>query len=84
MLAKNNDTAWLAGRIWENRQFKTALLSINVTTQKLKIEARLPSGGDNSYPGLVQFKNTLYMSYYSSHEDNKSQIYLAQFDISED
>lgn len=36
-----------------------------------------PSGGDNSYPGMVFHNNTLYVSYYSSHE-GKTMIYLAQ------
>lgn len=37
-----------------------------------------PSGGDNSYPGLVvdQENQRLYVSYYSSHE-GRSSIYLA-------
>ena len=37
----------------------------------------LPSGGDNSYPGLVWHEGTLWMSYYSSHEA-KTSIYLAE------
>ena len=37
----------------------------------------LPSGGDNSYPGLVWHDGLLWMSYYSSHE-GKSSIYLAR------
>jgi len=36
----------------------------------------LPSGGDTSYPGMVLFRNKLYMSYYSSHE-GKTSVYLA-------
>ena len=37
----------------------------------------LPSGGDNSYPGLVWYENKLWVSYYSSHE-GKTSIYLAK------
>lgn len=37
----------------------------------------LPSGGDNSYPGLVWHEGLLWMSYYSSHE-GKTSIYLAR------
>ncbi|MFH0760135.1 MAG: hypothetical protein V2A67_01375 [Bacteroidota bacterium] len=40
----------------------------------------LPSGGDTSYPGMVMYHGTLYISYYSSHE-NKTSIYLARIDI---
>lgn len=41
----------------------------------------LPSFGDCSYPGLVYHEGILWMSYYSSHEDNNSSIYLAKFKI---
>ena len=37
---------------------------------------RLPSGGDTSYPGMVWHENTLWVSYYASHE-GKAAIYLA-------
>ncbi|MCW5977314.1 MAG: exo-alpha-sialidase [Bryobacteraceae bacterium] len=37
----------------------------------------LPSGGDNSYPGLFWHDNLLWISYYSSHE-GKTSIYLAK------
>ena len=38
---------------------------------------RLPSGGDTSYAGLAWHAETLWVSYYSSHE-GKTKIYLAQ------
>jgi hypothetical protein len=41
----------------------------------------LPSGGDNSYPGLVYHDRKLYVSYYSSHEE-KASIYLAEVPLS--
>ncbi len=37
----------------------------------------LPSGGDNSYPGMVVHNGILWVSYYSSHE-GKAGIYLAR------
>ena len=40
-------------------------------------EVMLPSGGDNSYPGLVWEDGTLWVSYYSTHE-GKTSIYLAR------
>lgn len=40
----------------------------------------LPSGGDNSYAGLVWHDNLLWVSYYSSHE-KKTSIYLAKVKI---
>jgi hypothetical protein len=38
----------------------------------------LPSAGDCSYPGLVWQDNILWVSYYSTHENNQSSIYLAR------
>ncbi|WP_338293906.1 hypothetical protein [Planctobacterium marinum] len=83
MILKDKKSAWVAGRIWEKQQFKTALFNLNFNQQKFALKAILPSSGDNSYPGLVQHANKLYLSYYSSHKDSKSQIFLAQFDINE-
>lgn len=37
----------------------------------------LPSGGDCTYPGLVEHEGELWVSYYSGHE-GKSAIYLAR------
>ena len=51
---------------------------------QLKEFAELPSGGDNSYPGLVEISSTrALVSYYSSHERDASgqpitAIYLAE------
>ena len=39
------------------------------------------SGGDTSYPGLVWHDGHLWMSYYSSHENKKSSIYLAKIKL---
>ena len=39
-----------------------------------------PSGGDNSYPGLVWHEGVLWVSYYSSHE-GKTAIYLAKLKV---
>jgi len=49
--------------------------------------ARLPSGGDNSYPGFLELSPTrAVMSWYSSHEKNASgqaitAIYMADLEI---
>lgn len=40
----------------------------------------LPSGGDNSYPGMAWHDDRLWVSYYSSHE-GKSSIYVAQVEF---
>lgn len=41
---------------------------------------KLPSGGDNSYPGLVIHNGEAWISYYSSHE-GKTSIYLARIPL---
>jgi hypothetical protein len=41
----------------------------------------LPSGGDNSYPGLLLEGKELWVSYYSSHE-GKTSIYMAKIPLS--
>jgi hypothetical protein len=41
---------------------------------------RLPSGGDCSYPGMVWHGNELWISYYSSHEDSTTSIYLSRLE----
>lgn len=58
---------------------KTASTALHVTDLNGKIlkTIKLPSGGDNSYPGLILEKKDLWVAYYSSHE-GKSIIYLAQ------
>ena len=54
---------------------------------KLQECARLPSGGDNSYPGFVALDDRRgVLSYYSSHERNAdgqviTAIYLADLQI---
>ena len=44
--------------------------------------AKLPSGGDSSYAGLVFYDGLLWVSYYSSHEGSTS-IYLAKIRLEE-
>lgn len=56
---------------------KTALF-ISDLKGKIFKTIELPSGGDNSYPGMLIYKDTLWCSYYSSHEGKKASIYLAK------
>jgi hypothetical protein len=58
--------------------------AIFITNLQGKIKQVLPidqSGGDCSYPGMLIYQNTLWYSYYSSHED-KTAIYLAKVPLS--
>jgi hypothetical protein len=56
---------------------RTALGWLDPKTGKLTEFQKLPSGGDNSYAGLVWHDPLLWVSYYSSHE-GKTSIYLGK------
>lgn len=49
--------------------------------EEIRNIVELPSGGDNSYPGLLVEGNELWVSYYSSHE-GKTSIYMAKIPLS--
>lgn len=68
------------GRLYDGGA-RTSLFSIQEDSGTLKELLKLPSGGDTSYPGFVLIGDTLYVSYYSSHE-GKSSIYLAVVKVS--
>jgi hypothetical protein len=61
----------------------TSVCWIDRTTGRLTEVLKLPSGGDNSYPGIVLAEEGLvWISYYSGHE-GKTSIYLAKVEASE-
>lgn len=66
-----------AGRIHPAGGSRTALLWLNPAAKQLEEFLVLPSGGDNSYPGLVADDGAVLVSFYSSHE-GKSAIYFAR------
>ena len=75
-----NDNYFIAcARIYESTS-GTGLFLVTKDGKFSKI-LRLPSGGDNSYPGLVIVKDRLYVSYYSSHEGH-TNIYFAEIPLS--
>jgi hypothetical protein len=59
-----------------SKEHRTGLFIIDEAKATMTNLLLLPSGGDTSYPGLVLVGDTLWMSYYSSHE-GRSAIYLA-------
>ena len=59
----------------------TALYRLDEAGQMVEL-VRLPSGRDNSYSAFVIHDGTLWMSYYSGHEE-KTSIYLAKFSLAE-
>ncbi len=62
-------------RLYDNK-VRTSLCWINRQSGLLTEALALPSGGDCSYAGMVLQGDSLYVSYYSSHEE-RSAIYLA-------
>lgn len=81
MLLLNAQQGILAGRIVHAGKCVTAILSIELTTAVVSIMTILPSSGDNSYPGMVKRGDTLFVSYYSSHQDEQAHVYLAQLTL---
>ena len=77
----NDSQAIVAGRMWLGNQPKTGLWTLDLENRQLKRKLLLPSAGDSSYPGLVLSEDKLLVSYYSSHKDGKSNIYLAQISV---
>jgi hypothetical protein len=68
---------WVAaGRFYDGDVPKMKLAWLDVDKPSVEPVLELPSGGDCSYPGLVWHDDTLWVSYYSSHE-GKTKIYLA-------
>ncbi|WP_416308157.1 hypothetical protein [Neptunicella sp. SCSIO 80796] len=83
MLMLDDQQALLCGRIWQEHGPKTALIKLNLINLEANIVHILPSGGDCSYPGLVKQGDDLYISYYSSHIDNHSRIYLSHLSLAD-
>ena len=73
-----NDTMLVAGREWTGSSLATTLWTLTLSSSRLDKIVTLPSGGDNSYPGLILEGDKLWMTYYSSHIDNKSRVYIAE------
>lgn len=65
-----------AVRLYDGKT-RTALCWIDTESGKVTEALTLPSGGDTSYAGLGLDGDTLFVSYYSSHEE-KTAIYLAR------
>lgn len=75
------DGRWVAGtRDYTQSPTRTTIALLSVEDGKLAPLATLPSGGDNSYPGLVWHDGLLWVSYYASHE-GRTAIYLAKLKL---
>lgn len=71
---------WIAAGRMHQGGAHTALTYIDLANGTMTTLAKLPSGGDTSYPGMVWNDDILYVSYYSSHE-GKTSIYLAKVKV---
>lgn len=78
MVLLNDNEAIVAGRFWLNRQPKTGIGLLSLTTASVSLLTTLPSAGDSSYPGLSMHNGVLSVSYYSCHENRQSSIFLAE------
>lgn len=75
---KDGNGKFLIGtRSFREGKSHTSLFSMD-TNGKFKHLIEFPSGGDTSYPGIVIYKDSLWISYYSTHE-GKSSIYFTHF-----
>lgn len=83
LLKLSNGEFVVAGRYinYQRRTAKMRIYKLNIKKAKLKLWRELPSGGDCSYPGLVEKNSQLYISYYSSHEYKNAAIYLAKIPL---
>lgn len=69
----------IGSRLHEGKSTSTALHLTDLRGKAIKT-TKLPSSGDNSYPGMVIHKKKLWVAYYSSHE-GKSAIYLTSIPL---
>ncbi len=76
-LILRGDRMIASGRQYNPAPVKAKTFVGAMSLESVTPELILPSGGDCSYPGMVWHKDTLWLSYYSSHE-GRSKIYLAQ------
>jgi hypothetical protein len=79
MIMLPDSSVWACFRTFEN--FYPIVVLAQLTNDGMYVRLKLPSGGDCAYPGLLWYNNALWISYYSSHEDNKAKIYLAKVEF---
>ncbi len=71
----------LATRDFTQRGIRTALYTVDTNLSVSRL-IELKSAGDCSYPSLITVNDSLYISYYSSHEGGKASIYLSIIPVS--
>lgn len=83
-LLRLSNGEWIAAfrKINYRRGAATTLIQkLDVKTAMFKPWLSLSSGGDTSYPGLVEYQGRLLVSYYSSHEERSARIYCADIPL---
>jgi hypothetical protein len=80
-----NFIRWPDGSLWAGARGRSAkgeaaMVLARMTKDSYEPVLCLPSGGDCSYPGMVEHEGVLWVSYYSSHEE-KTSIYLARIAV---
>ncbi len=80
-LALDHERFIVVGRAWTGERLITRLWLLSVSTGALDRLDDLPSSGDNSYPGITLVGNSVFVSYYSSHQDEATEIYLAEYSV---
>jgi len=76
ILLPNTNKLILGTRVYSEEGATTGLFLSGLDGQ-MKELLQFPSGGDTSYPGLLWHGDSLWVSYYASHE-GKTSIYLAR------
>ena len=76
----DDDKLIVGTRLYESIT-STGILITDLNGKVIKT-IKLPGSGDTSYPGMLMYKNKLWISYYSSHE-GKTSIYLAQIPLND-
>lgn len=77
-----NGRILIGGRsVYNRRHPKTTIYSLCRDGNYAEV-LMLPSGGDCSYPCFLQVGSEMWISYYSSHENERPSIYLAKVPLS--
>ncbi len=80
-LIKTPDGRFIASYRYHHKDdYKTVIGELDITSKRLTTLLTLPSSGDTSYPGLVWRNGSLWVSYYSSHEE-KTAVYIAEVSL---
>lgn len=77
LIILENDLMLCATREYRSDSETRTIISKVATNGETTKLLTLPSGGDCSYAGFLSKDNSLFVSYYSSHEE-KTAIYLAR------